>query len=158
MKKFKKVMALILATLMTGSCLAGATLTTSAEPTETVEYSENAMPGNRTDYVVVSYKSTISYRANINYDFHAFSFVSRDHKPGDTLPYCTFSLYKWDTSLEKTLAGEPIVSHKFENLVDGATNKLEFDTPPAGEYLSIFPSPAVIAGWIFIAMLQAVAT
>ncbi len=47
----------------------------------------------------------------------------------------TLSIYKWDTTYEKTVSAEPIASKRFDPLVDNAYNDLSFDEQPAGEYL-----------------------
>ncbi len=46
----------------------------------------------------------------------------------------TLSLYKWDTTYEKTIAAEPIATKRFAPLKDNDFNKLSFDEQPAGEY------------------------
>ena len=136
MKKFKKVMALILATLMTGSCLAGAMLTTSAAETEYSARITDNVGGTYHGNYLVNYTDddTMNYQTYINYDFTAFDFALYTNSV--EAQSFTYSLYKWDTSLEKTLEGEPLATQKFEDLVKGAaTARLEFDAQPAGEYL-----------------------
>ena len=47
---------------------------------------------------------------------------------------CTLSLYAWDTNYDTTIASDPIVSKRFDPLIDNARNTLTFDPLPAGEY------------------------
>lgn len=45
------------------------------------------------------------------------------------------SLFKWDTSYDKTLSGTPVASEEFVDFADNLTLKFLFDEVEAGEYL-----------------------
>ena len=116
MRKFKKMLSLILSVVTIGSCVAGMVFTTSAA--NETEYSENISSGNGGTYhggYYVSYTDddTMSYRTCINYSFTAFSFGV--YTNGNAGQYYTYSIYEWDTSFEQTMANGPIVFEKIEN-------------------------------------------
>lgn len=56
---------------------------------------------------------------------------------GDNIGNLTFSLYKWDTGYETTVAGTPIATHTFVNYNDNQTLELDFDAQPAGDYVLV---------------------
>ena len=53
----------------------------------------------------------------------------------NTIGSIRMSLFKWDTSYDKTLSGEPIATEDFVDFADNLTLKFLFDEVPAGEYL-----------------------
>ena len=61
------------------------------------------------------------------------------------------SLYKWNTSYDKTLSGQPIVTEDFVDFADNLTLKFHFDEVEAGEYLlymeNITSNPAEAVGY-----------
>jgi len=66
----------------------------------------------------------------------SFSAISA-HCPswGNNVGNLTFSLYKWDTSSTKSLAGTPIAVDTIVNFADNAYITLSFPTQPAGQYI-----------------------
>ena len=61
------------------------------------------------------------------------------------------SLYKWDTSYDKTLSGTPVATEDFVDFADNLTLKFHFDEVEAGEYLlymeNITGNPAEDVGY-----------
>ncbi len=82
---------------------------------------------------------TLSYRAMVNGTFDAFSFCMPTWTKTDSV--ATLSLYKWEGTFDKTVAGTPIASKVFDPLTDGAMHRVEFDAQPAGEYLFHISNP-----------------
>ncbi len=54
---------------------------------------------------------------------------------GDSIGGLTLSIYKWDTSIEKTMKNKPIKSQDFADYPDNTWLNMSFFTQPAGEYL-----------------------
>ena len=92
-------------------------------------------PAGVTEWTINSESGPVDYRTYVNYAFDAFCFDVSVKIPGTQ--DIRFELYKWDTSLEKTLSGKNLLrGQTFTALESGKTYKVEFDTPmPAGEYL-----------------------
>lgn len=61
------------------------------------------------------------------------------------------SLYKWNTSYDKTLSGTPVATEDFVDFADNLTLKFHFDEVEAGEYLlymeNITGNPAEAVGY-----------
>ena len=124
--KIKHILSLLLtaATLLTiGSVL---TLPTAAA----TEVSVQNGTGSSTAVQISEY---LAYRAKVNGEFTGFAY--RMPTWTNTNSACTLALFKWDGNLTSSLAAEPIASKRFDPLVDNATNRLDFDPQPAGEYL-----------------------
>ena len=88
----------------------------------------------------------IGLRLMLNADFGALScrMISNASDSGS----CSFSLYKWNTTYEKTLATEPLFTIKKENIVDGETLSFAFDEQGAGEYLFLIHDGDMCGVWM----------
>ena len=132
----KKLCVALLALLIPAACMAGLILPSSA-----AEISVQNGTGNRGAVAVGEY---YAYRAIVNGEFTAFSFAMPTWMQTDSA--CTLALYKWEGDPETSLAAEPIASKRFDPMQDNATNKIEFDPQPAGEYLFAVVDPRGQAG------------
>ncbi len=134
--RFKRICTALLAALMVAACAAGLVIPTSA-----AEVSVQNGTGNRGAVGVSGY---YAYRAIVNGEFTAFSFAMPTWTTKDSA--CTLALYKWTGDPESSMAAEPIASKRFDPMSDNATNKIEFDPQPAGEYLFAVIEPRGQAG------------
>ena len=132
----KRVFTVLLAALMLATCAVGLIIPTSA-----AEVSVQNGTGNRGAVGVSGY---YAYRAIVNGEFTAFSFAMPTWTTKDSA--CTLALYKWTGDPESSMAAEPIASKRFDPMSDNATNKIEFDPQPAGEYLFAVVEPRGQAG------------
>ena len=122
----KRLLSLLLAatTLLTlGSALALPTAASSEVSVQNGTGSPGAIP----------FSSPFAYRAKVNGEFTGFAYSMPTWATNDSA--CTLALFKWDGSLSSSLQSQPIASKRFDPLVDNATNRLDFDPQPAGEYL-----------------------
>ncbi len=58
----------------------------------------------------------------------------------------TLTLYKWNSSYNTTIAGNPIAQKTFENFNDNAWLKLTFNPQEPGEYLWVLSDPTEVVG------------
>ena len=123
--RIKHALALLLAILMLATCATGLIL-----PTAAIDISVQNGTGTRG---AVRVSESYAYRAIVNGEFTAFSFTMPTWTETDAA--CTLALYKWTGDPEDSMKAEPIASQRYDPLKDNATNKLEFDPQPAGEYL-----------------------
>ena len=124
-KSVKNTLSILLAILMLAACAAGLIL-----PTAAAEVSVQNGTGSRGAAEVAGY---YAYRAIVNGEFTAFSFAMPTWT--ETNSACTLALYKWTGDPDQSMEAEPIASKRFDPMKDNATNKIEFDPQPAGEYL-----------------------
>ncbi len=87
----------------------------------------------------VAVSKTFSYRVIVNGSFDGFAFCMPTYNRTDS--EATISLYKWTGEYSSTVAAEPIATKHFAPLKDNATNWVEFDAQPAGEYLFHISNP-----------------
>ena len=130
--RLKKVLAVILAalTLLTATATLTALAVSAVSTTTATDYSVQNGTGTR---VAVMASPSLSYRAKVQGEFSGFAFQMPTW--GTAESDCTLALYKWVGNVRDSLAAEPIASKRFENLTDNATNRLDFEPQPAGEYL-----------------------
>jgi hypothetical protein len=84
----------------------------------------------------VSIGDWLGYRIRVNGEITGFSFDMPTWTTTDSA--CTLAVYAWDKDIQTTLAAQPIASKRLENLVDNATNRMNFLAPLAGgEYLFV---------------------
>ena len=121
----KNTLSILLAVLMLAVCAVGLILPASA-----AEVSVQNGTGSRGAARV---SSSYAYRAKVNGEFTAFSFAMPTWT--ETNSACTLALYKWTGDPEDSMKAEPIATKRFDPMKDNATNKIEFDPQPAGEYL-----------------------
>ena len=128
MKSTKSILAVILTVVTLGVMLAALVIPTVSA--DAVGISVQNGTGSST---AIEASGSLAYRAIVQGEFSAFSFHMPTWSTSDS--DCTLALYKWAGSPGKTYASAPIASQRFENVKDNATNRLEFDPQPAGEYL-----------------------
>ena len=135
--KIKRFLTLLLAT---------ATLLTlgSALVFPTAAATEVSVQNGTGSYGAIQASSSLAYRAKVNGEFTGFAFSMPTWASSDSA--CTLALFKWDGNLTSSLAAEPIASKRFDPLVDNATNRLDFDPQPAGEYLFAIIEPSGSVG------------
>ncbi len=140
MKKYSKLLALVLAVLMLGAtataALAGV-LNTAAEgniqsdsPKKINAWASDAA-GRGPQQVAEG--SVYGIRMSYGAPFDGVEVSMPTWSTKDSA--ATLSIYKWNEGFEKTMAGEPIAKQLFDPAKDNAFNKLSFDEQPAGEYL-----------------------
>ena len=134
--QMKRILTIVLAAVMLASCAAVLIL-----PSAAAEVSVLNGTGSRGAVGVSGY---YAYRAIVNGEFTAFSFAMPTWTTNDSA--CTLALYKWTGDPESSMAAEPIASKRFDPMRDNATNKIEFDPQPAGEYLFAVVEPRGSAG------------
>ena len=127
----KRIVTVLLAVVMLASCAAGLIL-----PTAAADVSVQNGTGSRG---AVRVGTTYAYRAIVNGEFTAFSFAMPTWTETDAA--CTLALYKWTGDPDDSMKAEPVASKRFDPLRDNATNKIEFDPQPAGEYLFAVTEP-----------------
>ncbi len=94
-----------------------------------------------------SLTAPLGYRVNILAPFTGFGFTMPTWVT--TNSGATLSAYKWLGSYKATTESEPIAEEAFVNLVDNATNWVEFDAQEPGEYLFLLSNPIGSAGvWL----------
>ena len=81
----------------------------------------------------VRVESTFAYRAIVNAEFTGFSMAMPTWT--ETNSTCTLALFKWTGDPKSSLQAQPIASVRIDPMRDNATNRLDFDPQPAGEYL-----------------------
>ena len=126
MNKTKRILALLLA-VATVSALCGALVIPTAAATEV------SVQNGTGSSAAIQATDFLAYRAKVNGEITGFAYSMPTWATTDSA--CTLALFKWDGSLTTSLAAEPIASKRFEKLVDNATNRLDFEPQPAGEYL-----------------------
>ncbi len=124
--RIKRLLTLLLA-IVTLLNLGSAMIFSTAAATEV-----SVQNGTGTNTAVQA-SEYLAYRAKVNGEFSGFAYSMPTWATTDS--DCTLALYKWDGNLTSSLAAEPIASKRFENLVDNATNRLDFSPQPADEYL-----------------------
>ena len=92
----------------------------------------------------IAVSSSLAYRAKVNGEFTGFAYSMPTWASTDSA--CTLALFKWDGGLSSSMAAEPIASKRFDPLVDNATNRLDFDPQPEGEYLFAIIEPSGSVG------------
>ena len=140
MKKYSKLLALLLAVLMVGAAAAttlAGILPAAAEgniqsdsPKKINAWSSSAAGRGPQQ---VSEGSVYGIRMSYGAPFNGVEVSMPTWSTKDSA--ATLSLYKWNEGFEKTIAGEPIAKQVFDPAKDNAFNKLSFDEQPAGEYL-----------------------
>ena len=78
-------------------------------------------------------ESTYAYRAKVMGEFTGFSMAMPTWT--ETNSACTLALFKWTGDPVASLQASPIASVRIDPMKDNATNRLDFDAQPAGEYL-----------------------
>ena len=121
----KRILTAVLAAVMLCSCAVCLILPASA-----ADISVQNGTGSRG---AVNVGESYAYRAIVNGEFTAFSLAMPTWTTTDSS--CTLALFKWTGDPDDSLAAEPIASKRFDPMSDNATNKIEFDPQPAGEYL-----------------------
>ena len=140
MKKYGKILALLLALLMVGAT-AATTLTAilpaaaegniqSDSPKKMDAWSSNA-EGRGPQQVAEG--SVYGIRMSYGAPFDGVEVSMPTWSTKDSA--ATLSIYKWSEGFETTLKSTPIASQTFDPAKDNAFNKLSFDEQPAGEYL-----------------------
>ncbi len=140
MKKiyFKRTLSVLLAALMLAACAAVLILPASAG-----EVSVQNGTGNRG---AVRVSDTYAYRAKVNAEFTGFSMAMPTWT--ETNSACTLALFKWTGDPETSMAAEPIASTRIDPMRDNATNRLDFDPQPAGEYLfAVIDTRGAVGVW-----------
>ena len=74
-----------------------------------------------------------AYRAIVNAEFTGFSMAMPTWTTSDSA--CTLALFAWTGDPVASMEAEPIASVRIDPMQDNATNRLDFDPQPAGEYL-----------------------
>ena len=140
MKKYSKLLALVLAVLMLGAtataALAGV-LNTAAEgniqsdsPKKINAWASDAA-GRGPQQVAEG--SVYGIRMSYGAPFDGVEVSMPTWSTKDSA--ATLSIYRWVESFETSTSGRPIASQVFDPAKDNAFNKLSFDEQPAGEYL-----------------------
>ena len=140
MKKYGKLLALLLAVLMVGAT-AAATLTAilpaaaegniqSDSPKKMDAWSSSAA-GRGPQQVAEG--SVYGIRMSYGAPFDGVEVSMPTWSTKDSA--ATLSIYKWSEGFETTLKSTPIASQTFDPAKDNAFNVLRFDEQPAGEYL-----------------------
>ncbi|MBQ9150740.1 MAG: hypothetical protein IJX72_00710 [Clostridia bacterium] len=140
MKKYGKLLALLLALLMVGAT-AATTLTAilpaaaegniqSDSPKKMDAWSSSA-EGRGPQQVAEG--SVYGIRMSYGAPFDGVEVSMPTWSTKDSA--ATLSIYKWSEGFETTLKSTPIASQTFDPAKDNAFNKLSFDEQPAGEYL-----------------------
>ena len=122
---FAKALPLILAVLMVTSSLSLLTLSVGA-----AEVSIQNGTGTRG---AVRVEEMFAYRAKVNAEFTGFSMTMPTWTTTDSA--CTLALFAWTGDPETSMKAEPIAKVRIDPMRDNATNRLDFDPQPAGEYL-----------------------
>ena len=135
----KSAMALLLAIFIAATVFMA--LVVTAISAETVDISVQNGTGS---YGAIQVSSSLAYRAKVNGEFSGFAYSMPTW--ATTNSACTLALFQWDGNLTSSLAAQPIASKRFENLVDNATNRLDFPPQPAGEYLFAIIEPSGSVG------------
>lgn len=81
----------------------------------------------------VRVETTFAYRAKVNAEFTGFSMAMPTWT--ETNSACTLALFAWTGDPTTSLAAQPIAKVRIDPMKDNATNRLDFDPQPAGEYL-----------------------
>ena len=81
----------------------------------------------------VSVTTSYAYRAKVNAEFSGFSMAMPTWTTTDSA--CTLALFRWTGDPVQSLEAAPIASVRIDPMQDNATNRLDFDPQPAGEYL-----------------------
>ena len=134
--QLKRTFTVLLAVVMLLSCMTCLILPSSA-----AEVSILNGTGTRGAVRVNGY---YAYRAIVNGEFSAFSMAMPTYT--ETSSACTLALYKWTGDPDASIAAQPIATKRFDPMRDNATNKLEFDPQPAGEYLFAVIEPRGAVG------------
>ncbi len=135
---FKRIISLLLCALMLTACMAGLIL-----PTHAADVSVQNGTGSRG---AVRVSETYAYRAKVNAEFTGFSMAMPTWT--ETNSACTLALFKWTGDPEDSMAAEPIASIRIDPMRDNATNRLDFDPQPAGEYLfAVLDTRGAVGVW-----------
>ncbi len=133
----KKTMIRILSCLLTVVMIAATLTFTVSADTNVKAYS-----GNGHDAIQ---GKTVAQRVNVNGEFTGFGIAMPTWTTvGST---CTMGIFTWNKSVDETMKAEPLAS-RFVECKDNATNWVEFDPLPAGEYLfAIYNITGQVGAW-----------
>lgn len=138
MIRFKRALTVLLSAVMLAACATGLIL-----PTYAGEVSVQNGTGTRG---AVRVSDTYAYRAKVNAEFTGFSMAMPTWTETDSA--CTLALFAWTGDPESSMAAEPIASVRIDPMRDNATNRLDFDPQPAGEYLfAVMDTRGAVGVW-----------
>ncbi len=133
---FTKPLPLLLAVIMLAACLSAAIVPAHAEEVPVMNGSGTRNP--------IRVETTFAYRAKVNAEFTGFSFAMPTWTEKNSA--CTLALFPWLGDPIDSLRADPIASVRIDPMQDNATNRLDFDPQPAGEYLFAVLDPRGAVG------------
>ncbi len=138
---FRRILSLFLTTLMVLSAFAGSML-----HVEAAGYNKSIQNGTGSrDAAQID--DAMGYRVLVQGEFTAFSFNMPTWTTTDSA--CRLSLYVWADTYDATVAQNPVATKVFDPMRDNATNTVQFDAQPAGEYLFLISECRGQAGvWV----------